>query len=131
MNPDDLRKLLEAVRQGRVSTDDALGRLRNLPFEDLGFAKVDHHRALRTGFPEVIFGPGKTAKQIVAIARRLTLPTLLVRGKLSDLVTQAEVDEFLEMVPHASYVDVADAAHMIAGDRNDVFTDAVVTFLES
>ena len=68
---------------------------------------------------------------LVEIARRLTLPTLLVRGKLSDLVTEAEVAEFLEMVPHARYVDVANAAHMIAGDRNDVFTDAVVTFLAS
>ena len=56
----------------------------------------------------------------------MTLPTLLVRGKLSDLVTETEVAEFLEMVPHARYVDVANAAHMIAGDRNDVFSDAVV-----
>jgi pimeloyl-ACP methyl ester carboxylesterase len=64
------------------------------------------------------------------MARRLTIPTMLVRGKLSDLVTDAEVAEFLEMVPHAQYVDVADAAHMIAGDRNDVFTDAVVRFLD-
>ncbi len=68
--------------------------------------------------------------QLEAIARRLTLPTLLVRGKLSDLVTDAEVEAFREMVPHAGYVDVADAAHMIAGDRNDVFTDAVVRFLD-
>jgi pimeloyl-ACP methyl ester carboxylesterase len=65
-----------------------------------------------------------------AIARRLTLPTLLVRGRLSDLVTEAEVADFLDMVPHAEYVDVAGAAHMIAGDRNDVFTDAVVRFLD-
>ena len=64
-------------------------------------------------------------------ARQLAVPTLLIRGKLSDLVTDAEVAEFREMVPHASYVDVADAAHMIAGDKNDVFTDAVVTFLEA
>jgi len=68
--------------------------------------------------------------ELEAIARRLTLPVLLVRGKLSDLVTQAEVDEFLQMVPHAGYVDVAGAAHMIAGDKNDVFTDAVVHFLD-
>jgi pimeloyl-ACP methyl ester carboxylesterase len=68
--------------------------------------------------------------ELEAIARRLTLPVLLVRGKLSDLVTQNEVDEFRQMVPHATYVDVADAAHMIAGDKNDVFTDAVVQFLD-
>jgi len=68
--------------------------------------------------------------ELETFARGLRAPTLLVRGKLSDLVTQAEVDEFLEMVPHAEYVDVADAAHMIAGDRNDVFTDAVAGFLD-
>jgi len=68
--------------------------------------------------------------ELEAIARRLTLPMLLVRGKLSDLVTDAEVAEFRQMVPHAEYVDVAGAAHMIAGDKNDVFTDAVVQFLD-
>ena len=68
--------------------------------------------------------------ELETIARRLSLPVLLVRGRLSDLVTQAEVDEFLQMVPHAGYVDVAGAAHMIAGDKNDAFTDAVVHFLD-
>ena len=67
--------------------------------------------------------------ELEEIARGITSPMLLVRGRLSDLVTQAEVDAFLEMVPHAHYVDVKDAAHMIAGDKNDVFTDAVVEFL--
>jgi pimeloyl-ACP methyl ester carboxylesterase len=69
--------------------------------------------------------------ELEAIARRLTLPVLLVRGRLSDLVTDAEVADFRQMVPHAEYVDVAGAAHMIAGDKNDVFTDAVVHFLDS
>lgn len=68
--------------------------------------------------------------ELETIARQLKLPILLVRGKLSDLVTDAEVAEFRELVPHAQYVDVADAAHMIAGDKNDVFTDAVVSFLD-
>lgn len=67
--------------------------------------------------------------QLEAMARKMQLPTLLIRGKLSDLVTQSEVDAFMDMVPHARYVDVKDAAHMIAGDKNDVFTDAVVGFL--
>lgn len=71
MNQKRLRDLLDAVKRGRVTTADALEQLRMLPFEDLGFAKVDQHRAIRTGFPEVIFGPGKSAEQIVAIARRL------------------------------------------------------------
>jgi pimeloyl-ACP methyl ester carboxylesterase len=68
--------------------------------------------------------------ELAAKAQRLTLPTLLIRGKLSDLVTDDEVEEFRRLVPHAEYVDVADAAHMIAGDKNDVFTDAVVDFLD-
>jgi NCAIR mutase (PurE)-related protein len=71
MSPERLRQLLDAVRSGRVTPDEAIDRLRTLPFEDLGFAKVDHHRAIRTGFPEVIFGPGKSVEQIVQIARRL------------------------------------------------------------
>jgi pimeloyl-ACP methyl ester carboxylesterase len=59
----------------------------------------------------------------------LTIPTLLIRGRLSDLVSTETATEFLEMVPHAEYVDLADAHHMVAGDRNDVFTEAVTEFL--
>jgi NCAIR mutase (PurE)-related protein len=68
---DQLRSLLEDVRAGATGVDDALARVRHLPFEDLGFAKVDHHRALRHGMPEVVFGLGKTPAQIVAIAGAL------------------------------------------------------------
>jgi len=71
MTKEQLRKLLEQVRQGELDIERALGRLRHMPFEDIGFAKVDHHRALRQGMPEVIFGQGKTPEQVVAIATRL------------------------------------------------------------
>lgn len=71
MNTKALAELLERVQQGKVTVKQALERLRHLPFEDLGFAKVDHHRALRQGFPEVIMGEGKTASQIAAIAHAL------------------------------------------------------------
>ena len=71
MDQDQLRVLLEEVRTGAVEIDAALERLRHMPFEDLGFAKVDHHRALRHGMPEVVFGLGKTADQISAIAAAL------------------------------------------------------------
>ena len=64
MNAESIRKLFEQVRQGGLSPDEAVERLRHLPFEDLGFAKVDHHRALRAGMPEVIFGENKTPKQV-------------------------------------------------------------------
>jgi NCAIR mutase (PurE)-related protein len=71
MDQDQLRALLEEVRAGAVEIDTALDRLRHMPFEDLGFAKVDHHRALRHGMPEVVFGLGKTADQISSIAASL------------------------------------------------------------
>ncbi|MFI5301166.1 MAG: nickel pincer cofactor biosynthesis protein LarB [Polyangiales bacterium] len=68
MDSATLRALLDAVAAGTVPIDDAIGRLRDLPFTDLGYAMVDHHRALRQGAPEVIFGEGKTSEQIVGIA---------------------------------------------------------------
>ena len=71
MNSDSIRKLFQQVRQGKLSPDEAVERVRHLPFEDLGFAKVDHHRALRNGMPEVIFGKGKTPDQVAAIFTRL------------------------------------------------------------
>ena len=71
MTENDIKKLLEQVEAGRLSPDAALKRLRDLPFEDLGFAKIDHHRALRQGYPEVIYAPGKTHEQVVKIVRRM------------------------------------------------------------
>jgi len=68
-------------------------------------------------------------ERLTRAASALTLPTLLVRGRMSDIVSEETAREFLELVPHAEYVDVADAAHMVAGDQNDVFADAVVGFL--
>jgi NCAIR mutase (PurE)-related protein len=71
MDPQDLKKLLERVREGSVTPDEAAERLAKLPYEDLGFAKIDHHRALRRGFPEAVFGQGKTPGQIVGIVERI------------------------------------------------------------
>jgi len=71
MNSESMRKLFEDVRKHRLGPDEAVARLRHLPFEDLGFAKVDHHRALRVGMPEVIFGEGKTPAQMAGIFVRL------------------------------------------------------------
>ena len=67
MNAESIRKLFDEVRAGKLSPDDAVHQLRHLPFEDLGFAKVDHHRALRVGVPEVVLGQGKTPAQVAAI----------------------------------------------------------------
>ena len=71
MNSQALRKLFEQVRKKRLSPDEAVERLRHLPFEDLGFAKIDHHRALRQGMPDVIFAQGKTPRQVADIFHRL------------------------------------------------------------
>ncbi len=72
MDADKIRAILESLQTGRTDVDDALGALRNLPFQDLGYAVVDHHRALRQGVPEVIFAEGKTAEQVVGIARAIS-----------------------------------------------------------
>lgn len=71
MNAAQILELLQAVAAGETTPDAGLERLRSLPFEDLGFAKVDHHRALRKGYPETIFCAGKTPGQVVAIAERM------------------------------------------------------------
>jgi hypothetical protein len=71
VNERALRELLLAFQRGEVTLEDVLARLRHLPYEDLGFAKLDHHRHLRQGFPEVVFGQGKTPEQIAAIVARL------------------------------------------------------------
>src|ERR1700675_3259777 len=86
MDQDHLRELLEQVRAGAVEVDAAIERMRHLPFEDLGFAKVDHHRALRHGMPEVIFGKGKSPEQIIAIAERL------LENARNVLITRADAE---------------------------------------
>jgi pyridinium-3,5-biscarboxylic acid mononucleotide synthase len=71
VNSDKLRELLEQYKAGECSLDDAMARLKHLPYEDIGFARIDHHRNIRQGFPEVIFGQGKTDEQIAAIVERM------------------------------------------------------------
>lgn len=71
MKAAELKKLFEQVRAGKISADEAVQKVRHLPFEDIGFAKVDHHRALRAGMPEVIFGPGKEPEHLAEIFGKL------------------------------------------------------------
>jgi NCAIR mutase (PurE)-related protein len=84
MDQDQLRALFEQVRAGTVDLDTAMTRMRHMPFEDLGFAKVDHHRALRQGMPEVILAKGKTPEQVVAIAGSL------LQNSTNVLITRAD-----------------------------------------
>jgi NCAIR mutase (PurE)-related protein len=72
MNTKRLERLLKDVKAGKIEIRDALVTLRGLPFEDIGYATIDHHRALRRGFPEVILGQGKSSEQIIAIIQRMT-----------------------------------------------------------
>src|ERR1019366_4366642 len=80
MDQEQLRSLFEQVRSGAVDVEAAIKRMRHMPFEDLGFAKVDHHRALRHGMPEVVFAQGKTPDQVAAIAEKLleNAPNVLI-----------------------------------------------------
>lgn len=71
MNEEQIRNLLENVKDGTVNMDDAVGKLRALPYEDMGYAKVDYHRELRSGYPEVIYSPGKTLEQIQGIVKNM------------------------------------------------------------
>src|SRR6266849_3717568 len=87
MNEQDIQALLEAIRAGKLGVKHAVERLKQLPFEDLGFAKVDHHRGLRQGYAEVIFGKGKTPAQVAEIARAL----LRAKGlRQNILITRAD-----------------------------------------
>ena len=91
MNQTELLKLLESVQGGKLSPSAAVERLKHLPFEDLGFAKVDHHRALRQGYAEVVFAKGKTPQQVAEIVRAM----LEQRDSLQNiLVTRADAKVF-------------------------------------
>src|SRR6202011_15352 len=91
MNEQNLRELLDLVRLGALPPERAVSRLKHLPFEDLGFAKVDHHRALRQGYAEVVFGRGKTPAQVAEIVRAMLRHP---PGSQNILVTRADAKIF-------------------------------------
>lgn len=95
-----IRNLLEDVRAGGLNIDEAINRLRHLPFEDLGFANIDHHRALRHGFPECIWGKEKTTDQIIKIVERmikLEQPIIVTR------VDKEKVEDIKKAIPKMEY----------------------------
>jgi NCAIR mutase (PurE)-related protein len=109
-----LKKLLQQVRGGKIGVENALDRLRMLPVDDLGYASVDIHRALRRGFPEVIYGPGKTAQQVVGIVGSLgragqTVLVTRVGPEIFEAVREAE--------PRAEYHETARAVVVRTGRR--------------
>jgi len=104
MKPEHLRDLLDEVREGRLNIDEALTRLKWLPYQDRGFAKIDNHRSLRRGFPEVVFCQGKTVEQVVDIVECLALSGDTV------LATRASPEVFTEVqrkIPEARFHPVA------------------------
>ena len=99
-----LKKLLTDLQSGKTSVETAISRLRTLPYEDLGFASVDHHRSIRQGFPEVIFCEGKTRAQVLAIARGL----LKKGGPLLATRAEPEIGRALTRLdPRAVYHELA------------------------
>src|SRR5258708_432987 len=112
VNADSIRKLFEQVRSGKITPDHAVQHLRHLPFEDLGFAKVDHHRALRAGMPEVIFGERKTPSQITQIFARLAEQD----GNI--LATRADKPQFAAVKQKVRGVEYRELARAIVLKRD-------------
>ena len=108
MTEDQIRKILEEFKGGTLSADDALHRLRGLPFEDIGFANIDHHRSLRQGFPEVVFGGGKTAEQVARIVEAMH------KHDHNILVTRSTMEHFERVKQIASEAQFYEAARAIA-----------------
>jgi len=100
MTEEQLRQILSEIRSGALADDDALQLLRNLPFEDLGFAKLDHHRTLRRGAPEAVYGAGKTPEEIEGLAR-----TILAHGQtlLVTKTTRAVFERIRAFAPDAAF----------------------------
>jgi len=104
MDSERIQQLLEQVRSREIGVEDAVRELRGLPFEDLGFAKVDTHRLMRTGFPEVVFCQSKTPEQVRDILARLATKSHRVMGTRAG---REHFDKALEAVPNAIYHEVA------------------------
>lgn len=103
-------ELLEKVREGALTPEEGLEKLKHLPFEDLGYAKVDHHRALRQGFPEVVFAPGKRPEQIVGIVKSL------LRQKSNVLITRSNLSTYRKVrriAPKAQFHEGAQAITIV------------------
>ena len=112
MNAASIRKLFDQVRRGKISPDDAVERLRHLPFENLGFAKVDHHRSLRVGMPEVILSGGKTPAQVARIFAQLA------KHGGNVLATRANAKQFAAVKKLVRKAEYREAARAIVLERD-------------
>lgn len=114
MTEDSLRSLLEAVKNGNVEIDEAAHQLKHFSFEDLGFAKVDHHRDIRTGYPEVIFCPGKTNEQIRGIILSL------LSKKTNILASRAEPSVYESVKDIAENIEYNPVARTIFIEQKEI-----------
>ncbi|MDR3565079.1 MAG: nickel pincer cofactor biosynthesis protein LarB [Negativicutes bacterium] len=117
MNIDTITAMLENFRDGRISLEDALEKLKSFPYEDLEFVKIDHHRMLRQGFPEVVFSQGKTVEQVAEIVSRLAKHNGNV---LASRATMEMFEAVQVLVPTAKYYA---AAKMIVVQQEEVAVD--------
>lgn len=124
MQTKNLKKILEQIQSGEISIEDAMGKFKNFPYEDIGFAKLDTHRTIRNGFPEVIFCKGKTDEQIVLIFHALSKANDLAIGTLASEETYKKVQK---EIPHAIYYK---EAHIIQiGKTPKPLTDKIITIV--
>jgi NCAIR mutase (PurE)-related protein len=114
VNAESIRQLFQQVKTGALSPDEAVNRLRHMPFEDLGFAKVDHHRALRAGMPEVVFGERKTAAQVGQIFSRLA------KHGGNVLATRATPEQFKVVKKKVSKAEYRELARAIVLQKDKV-----------
>ncbi|MFZ5981154.1 MAG: nickel pincer cofactor biosynthesis protein LarB [Candidatus Zixiibacteriota bacterium] len=126
MNKESLEKLLTDVKEGRLAVDDALRVLKRLPFEDLGFAKIDTHRDLRRGFPEVIFCQGKTLDQISQIVEKVSSKDDVIMASRAS----REVYETVKKVaPEAVYYETARI--VLIGGKKMIKTDKIISVISA
>lgn len=128
MTPEQIRQVLEAVRGNELDVHSAMDQLKNLPFEDLGFAHVDHHRAMRQGFPEVIFCQGKTAEQVVEIARRISDAGSTLLATRAD---RAHADAVRAALPGVDDNPVARTLLLPGTDQEDIATAGEVLVISA
>jgi NCAIR mutase (PurE)-related protein len=117
MNEKDIRELVEGLQRGSVSCEQAVERLKNLPFEDLGFAKIDHHRALRQGYPEVVFARGKAPAQVAGIVRGM----LHAKSSHNILITRADAKVYAavrRLTREAKFHELCGAITIRRGKKN-------------
>jgi pyridinium-3,5-biscarboxylic acid mononucleotide synthase len=121
VNADQLRQLLEKVKSGNIDVNEALDQLKFLPYEDIGFAKLDHHRALRRGFAEVILCKGKTADQVAGIAKRMAAST---GTTLATKASPEIFDAVRQVAPGARYHQLAGL--IVIGDPPPVVAEGYI-----